>query len=58
MQEPGHLHRQGRKGIGTSGAAAPRTTPGQGTGGAKTGEHGAGKILNGGRATGSNGDLY
>ena len=40
--------RRGRKGIGTSGAAAPRTTPGQGTGGAKTGEHGAGKILNGG----------
>ena len=47
MQEPGHLHRRGRKGIGTSRTAAPRTTPGQGTG-AKTGEHGAGKILNGG----------
>ena len=47
-QEPGHLHRRGRNGREMREAAAPRPTPGQGTGGAKTGEHGAGRILIGG----------
>ena len=39
---------QGRKGREMREAAAPRHTPGQGTGGTKTGEHGAGRILIGG----------